>query len=195
MRKSATQVDPGGVAEQRRERRARRLVRDTLSCAGPRWRTRPGATTSDGHQTIAGSTVAGARERGDERAVLDPVLEHATSCPARPARASQRRGRRRLVRLDGEQDPGDGAGRGGIGGDGRGEPVLAAVGQLDDRRRRGAAPVQGHGVPGALGGRRERGADRAGADDGDLGHRRAVSPAGREWLAMRDIHVNRRARR
>jgi hypothetical protein len=48
--------------------------------------------------------------------------------------------------------------------------VLLAARQLDDGRRRGAAPVEGDVVTGALGGGGERGAHRAGPDHGDVRH-------------------------
>ena len=160
-------VDPGGAVEQRGERGARRLVRRRSAApgrAGARGRARPPPT---GTRRSRGAPSP-ARDGSTSSRCSTPFWSTATTCPPRPApRATA--GRRRLVRLGGEQDPGHRGGRGDRR-HGLGEPVLAAVGQLDDRRRRGAAAAQRHLVPGPLGGRRERGADRAGSDDGDARH-------------------------
>ena len=109
-----------------------------------------------------------ARERADERAVLDAVLQDGDGRLRAAERAQPVRGAGRLVGLDGEQHPRDRPVRGGrVALDLGGERVLAAVGALDDRRRCGAAAAQDDLVPGVLGGGAERRPDGARADDGD----------------------------
>jgi hypothetical protein len=115
--------------------------------------------------------------------LLDPVLQHGDS-RALVAQRLQPAGRARgLMRLDGEQYPGNGGSGGGIVADGSGERMLGPVGQRDDGRVRPRPAAQLDRVSGALGGGGERRADRARSDDGDPGHPgSSISPAPRESL-------------
>ena len=65
-------------------------VSGTLTRARSRWRTRPGATVSAGHHTIAGSTVAGPASGATRASCSTPFCSTATTVSAPHNRSSQR---------------------------------------------------------------------------------------------------------
>ena len=144
----------------------------TLSCAGSRWRTRPGATPSEGHQTIAGSTVAGPASGATSASCSTPFCSTTTTVPGAASAASQRAAPAVWCVLTARRTQPRGRPPAGRACTGPASACSAPSGSSTTGAGPARPPAQRDGVAGALGGGRERRADRAGADDGDVGHAR-----------------------